>query len=225
MTKARFSHLLPMLLFAGCSGPASEEASWKADDEVNINAPSESSARDMLQAHFVANPVCAPFFAMPRDVRMDSEHEQKRMQAFVDAGLVQREGEVAIDDPLRSSGVRHVIRYTVTTEGKNYIHPGQGAMSSYETVICYGNRAVGKVMVRAIDQTMQTVRVDYLHKLKNQAAWINKPSIRAFYPGFETWRADREAEGDSEILGFRDGTWTFEQAPAPAMFDIQQLGH
>lgn len=225
MVKARLTYLLPVLFLAACSGPASEETSWQADDEGNIKAPSESWARGMLQAHFDANPVCTPFFAMPRDVPVDAEHEQKRMQAFVDAGLVQREGEVAIDDPLTGSGVRHVVRYTLTPEGAKYIHPGKGAMASYKSVICYGNRAVGKVTVGAVDQTMQTVEVKYRYELKDRAAWTDTPSIRAFYPGFEKWRADREAEGDAEMLGFRDGKWTFERTPAPAMFDIQQLGH
>lgn len=225
MTRPRLLHILPVLLLASCSGSASEEASWQADDEGNIKGPSESWAEDMLQAHFDANPVCTPFFAMPRDVRVDAEHEHKRMQAFVDAGLVQREGEVAIDDPLTGSGVRHVIRYTLSGEGGKYIHPGKGAMASYKSVICYGNRAIGKIAVGEVSQNMQTVEVQYRYALKNKAAWIDTPSIRAFYPGFEKWRADREAEGDFETLGFRDGKWTFDRTPAPAMFDIQQLGH
>jgi len=225
MSKTHLFRLLPVLLLAACSGSASEETSWQADDEGNIKAPSERWARDRLQAHFDVNPVCTPFFAMPRDVRVDATHEQERMQAFVDAGLVQREGEVAIDDPLTGPGVRHAIRYTLTPEGGTYIHPGKGAMASYKSVICYGNRAIGKVAVGEVSQNMQTVEIKYQYELKNKAAWIDTPAIRAFYPGFEKWRADREAEGDSETLAFRDGKWTFERMPAPAMFDIQQLGH
>lgn len=225
MTGPRFLGVLSLLSLAACSGAASEEASWQADDEDNIEAPSESWVRGMLQAHFDANPVCTPFFAMPRDVRVDAEYEQRRMQAFVDVGLLHREGEVAIEDPLTGSGVRHVIRYTLTGEGEKYIHPGKGAVASYKSVICYGNRAIGKVTVGTVNQTMQSVEVEYRYELKNIAAWIDAPPIRAFYPGFEKWRADRQAEGDSETLGFRDGKWTFERTPAPAMFDIQQLGH
>lgn len=225
MLKPGLAILVSGLFLAACSGPASEEASWQPDAEGNIKPPSESRARDMLQAHFDKNPICTPFFAMPHDVSADGTYEQKRMQAFVDAGLVRREGEVTVDDPLSGPGERHVIRYGLTDEGRKSIRPGTGAMASYKSVICYGNRAVGQVTVGEVDQTMQTVEVEYRYELKNAEPWIDAPSIRAFYPGFAKWRADREAEGDAEILRFRDGKWAFERAPAPAMFDIRQLGH
>ncbi len=227
MVRSPVPRLLPaaLLLIAGCSGTSSEEASWQADEEGNIEAPSERWAHDLLQTYFDANPVCTPFFAMPRDVPVDSTFEQQRMQAFADAGLVRREGEVTVADPLTGSGERHVIRYVLTPEGQKFIRAGSGAMASYKTVICYGRRAVGKVEVGSVDQTMRNVEIRYRHELKDKAAWLDAPSIRAFYPGFAKWRADREAEGDSETLDFRDGKWSFERAPVPEMFDIRQLGH
>jgi len=225
MVKSGLVLLLPALFLAACSGQASDKASWQADAEGDIRPPSESRARDMLQAHFDKNPVCTPFFAMPHDVPADGTYEQKRMQAFVDAGLVRREGEVTLDDPQSGSGKRQVVRYGLTAGGRKSIRPGTGAMASYKSVICYGNRAVGKVTVGEVDQTMQTVEIEYRYGLKNAEPWIDAPSIRVFYPGFAKWRADREAEGEAETLRFRDGKWAFERTPAPAMFDIRQLGH
>ncbi|MGC4250154.1 MAG: hypothetical protein QM605_01470, partial [Sphingobium sp.] len=219
--------LLPaaLLFVAGCSGSSSEEVAWQPDEDGNIKASSESWARDFLQSHFDANPVCTPFFAMPRDVSVDSEYEQKRMQAFIDAGLVHREGEMSIADPGTGSGSRRVVRYTLTPEGQKSIHPGSGDMASYKMVICYGRRAIGKVEVGPVDQMMQNVEVKYGYALKDKPEWVTAPSINAFYPGLAKWLADREAEGDSEMLGFRDGKWSFDRSPRPEMFDIQQLGH
>jgi len=220
--------LLPvaLLLVAGCSGTSSSrDASRQADDDDNIKAPSERLVRDLLQAHFDANPVCTPFFAMPRDVSVDAEFELQRMQAFADAGLVRRDGELTLADPLRGSGQRKVIRYMLTPEGEKAIHPGSGAMASYKSVICYGRRAIGKVEIGDVTQATQSVEIRYRYTMKDQPAWVSAPAIRAFYPGFEKWLADRVAEGDSETLGFKDGEWSFDRTPAPAMFDIQQLGH
>lgn len=223
--RAYLPFFVALLSIGGCSGSPSEEVSWQPDDEGNIKAPSERWVQDLLQAHFDANPVCTPFFTMPRDVAADAELEQKRMQAFVDAGLIRREGEVTVADPHTGSGVRHVVRYGLTPEGRKSIHPGSGPMASYKMVICYGRRAIGKVALGEVDQTMQNVDVKYRYELKDRAAWIDSPAVTAFYPGFAKWRADREAEGDSETLEFRNGKWSFERAPAPEMFDIQQLGH
>lgn len=206
----RYLPALAALLLAACSQSGAPDG--VAGGTGDSSAPSEGEVRAVLQAHLDQNPACTPFFAMPRDVPADATHEQKRMDAFASAGLVQRE----------NGGV---TRYGVTAEGAKYIGPGKGALSGDKSVICYGHYKVGKVAVGSVDPVIGTANVTYRYALEDAAPWLDAPAITAFYPGFKAWRAERQAEDQHETLRWRDGKWVVDQPSGPDMYDLRRLAH
>lgn len=199
-----------LLLVSACSQSQDDMTQGGAAGEAS--KPSEGEIRDILQAHLDQNPACTPFFAMPRDVPAAETHEQKRMDAFVAAGLVQREGG-------------SVVRYATTAEGAKYIRPGTGALSGDKSVICYGRYAVATVTVGSVDPVIGTANVTYRYALEDAAPWLDAPAIEAFYSGFRTWRAERQAEDQHETLRRRDGKWTVDQSSGSDMYDLRRLAH
>lgn len=211
-----------MLILAACS-PPSEGEDWLAKGDGQVSAPSNEDARQVLQKWFDDNPQCSPFFPVPHDVAVDAEYTRQQAQVFVNAGLLQEEGELAIADPNSGSGARKVVRYDATPEGKAQFRPGTGALANMPTVICYGTRNVEDVKVGEIDAMGYRVSVAYHYRLSDVPRWARTTSIAAFYPTFPEW-LDREEEGYEDLI-WKNGKWSLERLPTSGMFDFRQLSH
>lgn len=211
-----------VLILAACS-PGSEGGDWSAEGDGQVSAPSNDDARQVLQKWFDDNPQCTPFFPIPHDVAVESEWNRKQAQVFVDAGLLQQEGEVSIVDPNSGSGVRKVVRYVATPEGKAQFRPGTGALANTPTVICYGTRDVKDVKVGQIGTMGDRVSVAYSYRLNDVPPWARSTSVAAFYPTFQQWLGREEQDHEELIL--KDGKWSLERPPSSGMFDFRQLSH
>ena len=181
-----------LLALAACS-PSPDDEGRTADDGDDVKPPSNEAAREILQGWFDDNPQCTPFFQMPHDVPVKSEYSHRQAQAFVDAGLLRREGEVSIADPSAGSGQRRVVRYAATARGQDQFRPGSGALVDLKTVICYGKRKIGAVKVGGLDALGDRVSVTYRYRLADIPSWARAPTILTFYPTFKKW-LDREEE-------------------------------
>lgn len=203
---------------AGCSKAGESEAGLHGE----IDAPSASAARDILQATFDANPECAPFFDLPHDVAPDASYDRLQLQAFVDAGLLVAEGETTVTDPAAGAGHRAVVRYRATQQGLKTFRPGTGELAQQKTVICYGTRKVDDVEVGQLDILGTRVSVTYRYRLGAIPAWARSAAIAARYPSFEKFVSG--AKEDHGTLVQSGGAWKLEGPPPSEMYDFRQLG-
>ncbi|WP_428630315.1 hypothetical protein [Sphingopyxis sp.] len=211
-----------LLALAACS-PGSESNDWSVEGGDEIRPPSSEDARRLLQSWFDANPQCTPFFTIPHDVAVEAEYSHRLAQAFVDAGLLERQGEVSIADPNSGSGARKVVRYIATPEGRTQFKPGKGALADTPTIVCYGTRDVKDVKVGEIGTMGDRVSVAYSYRLSKIPAWARSSSIVEFYPTFQQW-LDRDEEANEELV-WKGGNWSLERPPSSGMFDLRQLSH
>lgn len=217
--------IVALALVAACSQPTSPETGGAEGDDGELRAPSTEDVQSIVKAYLTDNPACTPFFVMPRDLSLDATHERQRMDAFVAAGLLRREGEVSVVDPNVAGDARRMVRYSVTPEGAKFFHAGTGSMADYKSVICYGRYDVDTVKVGTVDPIMRTVSVTFRHRLVDPAPWIEVPAIQTFYPNFRSWREERQGEDLNATLEMRDGKWVVRNPTGPEMYDLRQLSH
>lgn len=216
------SLMLPMtaLFLAGCSGASNGDGLAGADND-QPQAPSRSEAMKAAQGYFDENPLCSPFFAMPHDVPVDSSWEQQRMDAFIKAGLLQRQGEVEKGESGMPS--RRYLRYDLTAEGREYIRPGAGGLKSVKAMICYGRRKVTAMEVGSADTFGTRFSMTYRYRLSDVPGWARSAPILERYPVFKDW-LDKEKE-DHGTLIHEGGRWKMDGDVTSGLFDFQQLSH
>ena len=222
MTLRSLSPIVLGLALVACSpgGQAGEQTSAPAIDPDDPAPPSVAQARTLIDDWLADHPACAPFFAMPWDVAVDSQVERRRAQAFVDAGVLRAAGQSSFPGAVEP---RPALRYLPSAQGEQYFRPGGEAFPGVKTLICYGTVKLADVSISDADPMLGRATARYRFRIADIPDWTRAPGIVALYPWLEG-RLAEDGEADAALV-LRDGAWRLDRPTPPAAFDLRQLGH
>ncbi|MCW2387152.1 hypothetical protein M2333_000198 [Sphingobium sp. B11D3B] len=209
------------LLLAACSGGTPDgSASVPLDENGDPTPPSAADGRKLIADWLATRPACAPFFAMPWDVAVDSPVERRRAQAFVAAGLLRPAGSSSFEGAVAP---RPALRYAPAPGSEQYIRAGGEDYGGAKTMICYGKVHPQEVKIENADPMMRRATLRYRFRLVEVPSWTKAPGIKALYP----WLDQRLTEEDDALvdLVYRDGGWRIDRAAPPVVLDLRQLSH